>query len=250
MKAKVVNEIAEAKRLINDFCLREYKSPADFSDISNIGIAYTEYGDDDENTIQVSVNLLDFTLNRKVNDVLIESRKYESLWDMIECELCYLDFGVLTEVADADFCKPEELSHDEAKVVNGTVQVGDVVISIPLDEYMCLVGRVREITRAGSEKQKMQTGNDTDDIWVDFKEFGYSPNRIAEIEKDFQKLYEGPKIEFEDLPLDMVAMDGECLMKISEEETQKPVFDEMRNSVLDAAAWCFKTLYEMKAEAV
>ena len=88
-----------AQQLINEFCQSEYEEDADFSNLREIGVAYTTVGDDDLET-QVNVNLEDFSVDRFVAGVLVESRKYGTLEELIEKELEGLDFNDLTEYTD------------------------------------------------------------------------------------------------------------------------------------------------------
>ena len=90
-----VLELEEAKRLIQDFCETEYDHGVDFSDLTDIGIAYTTITDD-EIPIQVSVNLVDFSVTQTLDDQFVEQRKYKTLRELIDKELVDLDFEVLT----------------------------------------------------------------------------------------------------------------------------------------------------------
>ena len=97
-----------AKNLIRDFCLEEYDSEPDFSDLSKIGIAYTN-ATDEEIPIQVNVDLVGYRVERYLGEVLIDERQYESLEDLTETELEALDFSELVSVTD------EELEHYHKK---------------------------------------------------------------------------------------------------------------------------------------
>ncbi|WP_431733489.1 DEAD/DEAH box helicase family protein [Faecalibacterium prausnitzii] len=100
--------IDRAKKLIRDFCLEEYDSEPDFSDLSKIGIAYTHATDEDI-PIQVNVDLVGYRVERYLGEVLIDERQYESLEDLTETELEALDFSELVSVTD------EELEHYHSK---------------------------------------------------------------------------------------------------------------------------------------
>ena len=97
-----------AKNLIRDFCLEEYDSEPDFSDLTKIGIAYTHATDEDI-PIQVNVDLIGYRVERYLGEVLIDERQYESLEDLTETELEALDFSELVGVTD------EELEHYHSK---------------------------------------------------------------------------------------------------------------------------------------
>ena len=93
-----------AKNLIREFCQEEYDSEPDFSDLSKIGIAYTN-ATDEEIPIQVNVDLVGYRVERYLGEVLIDERQYESLEELTETELEALDFSELVSVTD------EELEH-------------------------------------------------------------------------------------------------------------------------------------------
>ena len=100
--------IDRAKNLIRAFCQEEYDSEPDFSDLSKIGIAYTNATDEDI-PIQVNVDLVGYRVERYLGDVLIDQRQYESLEELTETELEALDFSELVSVTD------EELEHYHSK---------------------------------------------------------------------------------------------------------------------------------------
>ena len=96
--------LTHAKNLIRDFCLEEYDSEPDFSDLSKIGVAYTN-ATDEEIPIQVNVDLVGYRVERYLGDILVDERQYESLENLTETELEALDFSELVSVTD------EELEH-------------------------------------------------------------------------------------------------------------------------------------------
>ena len=100
--------LTHAKNLIRDFCLEEYDSEPDFSNLSKIGIAYTN-ATDEEIPIQVNVDLVGYRVERYLGEVLIDERQYESLGELTETELKALDFSELVSVTD------EELEHYHSK---------------------------------------------------------------------------------------------------------------------------------------
>ena len=100
--------LTHAKNLIREFCQEEYDSEPDFSDLTKIGIAYTN-ATDEEPPIQVNVDLVGYRVERYLGEVLIDERQYESLEDLTETELEALDFSELVSVTD------EELEHYHSK---------------------------------------------------------------------------------------------------------------------------------------
>ena len=100
--------LTHAKNLIREFCQEEYDSEPDFSDLSKIGVAYTN-ATDEEIPIQVNVDLVGYRVERYLGEVLIDERQYESLEDLTETELEALDFSELVSVTD------EEMEHYHKK---------------------------------------------------------------------------------------------------------------------------------------
>ena len=100
--------LTHAKNLIRDFCLEEYDSEPDFSDLSKIGVAYTN-ATDEEIPIQVNIDLVGYRVERYLGDILVDECQYESLEDLTETELEALDFSELVSVTD------EELEHYHSK---------------------------------------------------------------------------------------------------------------------------------------
>ena len=93
--------LERAKGLISDFCRSEYGSEADFSDPAKIGVAYTTVTDD-EIPVQVNIDLVNFRLERYLDDEHLETRQYASLQELISNELENLDFSDLIHVSDED----------------------------------------------------------------------------------------------------------------------------------------------------
>ena len=105
-----------AKGLISDFCRSESGSEADFSDPTKIGVAYTTVTDD-EIPIQVNIDLVNYRLERYLDDEHLETRQYGSLQEIITNELENLDFSDLIHVSDEDveqyrWHEPEEAVTD------------------------------------------------------------------------------------------------------------------------------------------
>ena len=93
--------LERAKGLISDFCQSEYGSEADFSDPAKVGVAYTTVTDD-EIPVQVNIDLVNFRLERYLDDEHLETRQYASLQELITNELENLDFSDLIHVSDED----------------------------------------------------------------------------------------------------------------------------------------------------
>lgn len=83
--------LEKAKQLINEYCLYEFESEADFSDMENIGVAYTTLTDY-EIPIQVSIDLIHMKLKTWLGSTDMEPEKIE---DITEEDLKYLCFDDL-----------------------------------------------------------------------------------------------------------------------------------------------------------
>ncbi|MDE6456721.1 MAG: hypothetical protein K2L38_12680, partial [Dysosmobacter sp.] len=108
------DDLAKAKELIQYFSDWEYGTGAvDFSDLTNIGIAYTTLTDD-EIPIQVSVNLVDFSITQTLDGQLVEQRRYKTLRELIANELSALDFEELIHLEG----EPEQLLANALKAAH------------------------------------------------------------------------------------------------------------------------------------
>ena len=102
---QAVNEdLEKAKGLITEFCSEEYDSEPDFSDLRKVDIAYTTITDE-EVPVQVSVDLVDFRLDRSIDGIVVDSRKYTSLKELTEQELVDPDFDELVAFSEEQLAK-------------------------------------------------------------------------------------------------------------------------------------------------
>jgi len=122
------------------------------------------------------------------------------------CVQCGAEYD---ELADLDK-KPE--GEITAACINGKLRVGDLVISIPGIDYACLVGNVLEISLLGTAEH--DTGNEADDIHVNFMESAHSKRRMKEIAEMLSTLY-CEKKGFWECPIDDVIMAPEFLIRIT-----------------------------------
>jgi len=121
--------IEEAKKRISDFVAAEYDGDsANFSDLSNIGIAYTTT-EDDEHVIQVSVDLENTSIIKRVDGGVISLTKYETLADLVDA-LNDLDFADLTYISDEQLQQINERgnSDDDLKITSVAVNIEPQVI--------------------------------------------------------------------------------------------------------------------------
>lgn len=75
------SDLKTAKQLINDYCIEEFDTMADFSDLSDVGLAYSTT-EDDEHEIQVSADLNTYCINYAVDGETIHSVSFDSLHEL------------------------------------------------------------------------------------------------------------------------------------------------------------------------
>lgn len=99
-----LSDLDKAKNYINDFSVDEYSSEADFSDLSNVPIAYTT----DEKTdleIQVSADLEKYRLVYAYDGNVVREEQYHSLSEMNANALSVLDYDDLVSLSDDEKAK-------------------------------------------------------------------------------------------------------------------------------------------------
>lgn len=75
------SNLKTAKQLINDYCIEEFDTMADFSDLSDVGLAYSTT-EDDEHEIQVSADLNTYCINYAVDGETVHSVPFNSLHEL------------------------------------------------------------------------------------------------------------------------------------------------------------------------
>ena len=102
----------EAKELINNFVNKEYERDdgADFSDLTNVNVAYTNLGDNEEHEVQASVDLVHFAVNKYYDGKLAECSEYKSLDELIEFELEGLSYDDLVYIDEDRIAELEKSS--------------------------------------------------------------------------------------------------------------------------------------------
>ena len=104
IKQAANEDLERAKALISTFCSEEYDSEPDFSDLRKVDIAYTTITDE-EVPVQVSVDLVDFRLDRSIDGIIVDSRKYDTLKELTEQELVDPDFDELVAFSEEQLAK-------------------------------------------------------------------------------------------------------------------------------------------------
>ena len=89
----------KAAELIDAYCEAEFDSSGDYFDLRNIPLGHTTITDD-EIPVQINVNLMEFSLDRYVDGVIVDRRSYDSLEELIEKELESLSFEDLISFTD------------------------------------------------------------------------------------------------------------------------------------------------------
>ncbi len=123
--------------------------------------------------------------------------------------------------------------------VNGELRKGDVVLSTPASDYAYLVGTVLSVEKLGTPEH--DTGNETDDIHVNFMTFEYSESRMREIEKMIGDLY-GDSVPAADILPDDVIMAPDMLIRIT--GIERGELDAILGSKENAEAFCERILAE------
>lgn len=140
--------LAEAQKLINDYCHIEFQSDddADYSDLSNVNVAYTNT-EDGVHEIQASINFIDYRIVTAVDDVVVRTVQYDNLADLVHNGLTALDFDELTAVSD------EELSKIRHRVVSSEENAQ------PSEDYTSFIGK--EFVLEGRKYKVTEINQDT-----------------------------------------------------------------------------------------
>ena len=132
--------LEQAKELIDQFCQEEYDSYADFSDLGNVGIAYTTVTDQ-EIPIQVNVDLVNYRVERYLVGQFLERMLYDSLGAMIKNELLDLTFDDLISVSEEEL-ESIGVSQDDYRLLSR--------LKADCDYYLGAGGRAEKHLWAGS----------------------------------------------------------------------------------------------------
>lgn len=89
-----MDDLRKAKELINEYCMNEFGHKADFSNMENIGVAYTTLTDY-EIPIQVSVDLINMKQKTWIGTDIINNDEPDKVEDITMEDLEYLNFDDL-----------------------------------------------------------------------------------------------------------------------------------------------------------
>ena len=149
--------LEQAKALIDAFCREEYEQEngADYTDLSKVGIAYTTT-EDEQHEIQAAVNLVDFRMETYIDGTLAEYTQYDSLSELIQNGLSYLDFDSLVSVTEEQLAPFHEEEPPHYTVEQTSDAFADPITAqdntdligreITIDNRRYLIESVREIS--------------------------------------------------------------------------------------------------------
>ena len=122
---------AKATELIDEYCELEFGSPGEYDDLRSIPIGHTTITDA-EIPVQINVNLIDFSLDRYIEGVIVDKRKYDTLEALIENELSSLSFEDLISFTDEQLAKVAVRSDDILwqYAIGNTVYLDDTAFRI------------------------------------------------------------------------------------------------------------------------
>ena len=164
---KSVSELDTAKALIDEYYREEFEQEegADYTDLSNVELAYTTT-EDDKHEIQARVNLVDYRLETLVDGKVIRSEQFSSLEDMIERSLQSLSFNDLVYLSDEELEmaeqtsakqltpeKDEPFTPDFSQTKRSRVQTFDLHPEIPLSERHTFDLASHEVPQAGKKER-------------------------------------------------------------------------------------------------
>jgi len=114
----------KAKFLINDFCEAEYRDGADFSDLHNVGLAFTTLTDD-ELPIQVTADLINYTITYNFDGEEYSVEQYNNIEEMNENALSCLDFSDLVSVPDEVIDRHTGKSEQTVDLMSDAADISD-----------------------------------------------------------------------------------------------------------------------------
>lgn len=164
---KSVSELDTAKALIDEYCRDEFEREegADYTDLSNVELAYTTT-EDDKHEIQARVNLVDYRLETLAGGNVIRSEQFSSLEDMIERSLQSLSFNDLVYLSDEELEMAEQNSAKQptpeknepltpafSQQKRSRIQTFDLHPDIPMSERHTFDLAFHEVPEAGKKER-------------------------------------------------------------------------------------------------
>ena len=164
---KSVSELDTANALIDEYCRDEFEREegADYTDLSNVELAYTTT-EDDKHEIQARVNLVDYRLETLADGNVIRSEQFSSLEDMIERSLQSLSFNDLVYLSDEELEMAEQNSAKQptpeknepltpafSQQKRSRIQTFDLHPDIPMSERHTFDLAFHEVPEAGKKER-------------------------------------------------------------------------------------------------
>lgn len=164
---KSVSELDTAKALIDEYCRDEFEREegADYTDLSNVELAYTTT-EDDKHEIQARVDLVDYRLETLADGNVIRSEQFSSLEDMIERSLQSLSFNDLVYLSDEELEMAEQNSAKQptpeknepltpafSQQKRSRIQTFDLHPDIPMSERHTFDLAFHEVPEAGKKER-------------------------------------------------------------------------------------------------
>ena len=114
-KERNIDLVDRAMRLIDEYCMEEFEHHADFSEPEEVGLACTETSDG-KHEIQVSCDLLHFEIRTQIDGTVVDKRNYDTLQELIDQELAFLEFSALTQNLPEHVWKDKNLRYSVLEV--------------------------------------------------------------------------------------------------------------------------------------
>lgn len=151
----------------DEYCRDEFEREegADYTDLSNVELAYTTT-EDDKYEIQARVNLVDYRLETLADGNVIRSKQFSSLEDMIERSLQSLSFNDLVYLSDEELEMAEQNSAKQptpeknepltpafSQQKRSRIQTFDLHPDIPMSERHTFDLASHEVPEAGKKER-------------------------------------------------------------------------------------------------
>lgn len=186
-------ELEKAKKLIDEYCKREFGSGADFSEFPEVELAYTEdcieEAEEHQVEIQVSADLQSYTIKTRVEGKMVEIERYKCMEDFIEYALDYLDFDSLVSLSEDALA----VARGEKEFVN---DCGDVCIEWGHGIYLSNVPSEIDFAELRREYGKEPEPNERGEYDIEIREVlsrtesvkaGYLGEAIDELMDKYRK---------------------------------------------------------------
>lgn len=116
------------KSVISEYLEEEENTTADFSNMREVNILYTFADEtilhlDESHTLRVDADLIDFKINRYIDDILIDSRPFEEFLD----DLSMLNFGEMVGFSDEQIKQVKEKDNIQEPTENYSEYIGSEI---------------------------------------------------------------------------------------------------------------------------